>query len=115
MATDWLLIRLDPLDPAVASWMVASAVGQQVLPPQHGSLIQAAPLAVGRRVAVLVPAADVVSLDADLPVGTGPKLLQAIPYALEEQLADSVDDLHFAVGTRRDDGKTPVAVVTRAS
>ena len=113
MATDWLLIRLDPLDPAVASWMVASAVGQQVLPPQHGSLIQAAPLAVGRRVAVLVPAADVVSLDADLPVGTGPKLLQAIPYALEEQLADSVDDLHFAVGTRRDDGKTPVAVVTR--
>lgn len=113
MATDWLLIRLDPLDPAVASWMVASAQGQQVLPPQQGSLIQAAPLAAGRRVAVLVSAADVVSLDADLPAGNGPKLLQAVPYVLEEQLADNVDELHFAVGTRRDDGKTPVAVVTR--
>jgi general secretion pathway protein L len=38
-----------------------------------------------------------------------------VPYALEEQLADDIDDLHFAIGKRSSDSsRTPVAVVTRA-
>ena len=38
-----------------------------------------------------------------------------MPYALEEQLADDIDDLHFAIG-KRPSGlrRTPVAVITRS-
>jgi general secretion pathway protein L len=38
-------------------------------------------------------------------------LRAALPFALEEQLADDIEDLHFAAGTRRDSGQVPVAVV----
>jgi general secretion pathway protein L len=38
-----------------------------------------------------------------------------VPYALEEQLAEDVDDLHFAIGKRASDSNiTPVAVVSHA-
>jgi general secretion pathway protein L len=40
-----------------------------------------------------------------------------VPYALEEQLAEDIDDLHFAIGRRGgadSAGRTPVAVVARA-
>lgn len=50
---------------------------------------------------------------AHVPTGSRQKLLQALPYALEDQLADDVDTLHFALG-RRDEGKAwAVAVVER--
>jgi general secretion pathway protein L len=45
----------------------------------------------------------------------GTKLQQVVPYALEEHLADDIDDLHFAIGKRAaDSSRTPVAVVRRA-
>jgi general secretion pathway protein L len=38
-----------------------------------------------------------------------------VPYALEEQLADDIDDLHFAIGKRvGNSSRTPVAVVRRS-
>ncbi len=45
----------------------------------------------------------------------GTKLQQVVPFALEEQLADDIDDLHFAIGKRApDSSKTPVAVIRRS-
>jgi general secretion pathway protein L len=53
--------------------------------------------------------------EPELPTKAGTKLQQVVPYALEEQLADDIDDLHFAIGKRpADSTRTPVAVVTRA-
>ena len=43
----------------------------------------------------------------------GAKLAAALPFALEEFLADDVDELHFAPGTRRSNGRVPVCVVNR--
>ena len=65
------------------------------------------------RLIVLVPAERVMLTKVDLPVRQASRLLQAIPFALEEQLAEDVDDLHFAPGARQPDGSTPVAVVAR--
>ena len=39
--------------------------------------------------------------------------MQIVPFALEEQLTEDVDQLSFAIGKRRDSGTTPVAVVSR--
>ena len=94
--------------------MVCNEAGAIVQPPRQGSLREAAALAALRRVVGLLPASEVVTLDAELPARAGAKLLQAVPYALEEQVADDIDELHFAIGPRGDDGRTPVAVVARA-
>jgi len=47
-----------------------------------------------------------------LPVKSGTKLAQVVPFALEEHLAADVEDLHFAVGKREARPGTPVTVVS---
>lgn len=68
----------------------------------------------GRRVVVFLPAADVRLASVKVPARQPSKVMQAVPYALEDQVAEDVDSLHFAIGTRQEDGSHPVAVVSRA-
>lgn len=81
----------------------------------HGNLKDAAIQAVGARVIVLVPAENVLLAQAELPAIKGQKLAKAVPYALEEQLVDDVEDLHVAIGDRDEQGKVSNAVVSRES
>ena len=112
---DWLLIRLAHGPEASASWVVIDARGVPAGIAQSGPLMLAAPRTAGRRVCVLVPGADVLLAEPEVPARAGAKLQQLVPYALEEQLADDIDDLHFAIGKRAtESSRTPVAVVARA-
>jgi general secretion pathway protein L len=112
---DWLLIRLPRTPEQPASWLVVDARGNPVGPPQSGPLSLAAPRATGRRICVLVPGTDVLLTEPEVPMKAGTKLQQVVPFALEEQLADDIDDLHFAIGKRASDSsKTPVAVIRRS-
>ena len=112
---DWLLIRLPRNPQEQATWLVADARGVAAGPPQAGPLSLAAPRAAGRHVVALVPGADVLATQPELPPAkAGAKLQQLVPYALEEQLAEDVEELHFAVGRRQDESpRVPVAVVAR--
>ena len=49
------------------------------------------------------PGADVLLAEPDVPVKAGARLQQLVPYALEEQLAENIDELHFALGKRSAD------------
>jgi general secretion pathway protein L len=112
---DWLLIRLGRAPGGNASWLIADSRGAQVGPPQEGPLSLAAPRAAGRRVCLLVPGADVLLTEPELPVKAGARLAQLVPYALEEHLADNIEELHFAIGRRAGDSpRAPVAVVARS-
>ena len=121
---DWLLIRLPRAPAEQASWIVVDARGAAIESPAGGPLALAQPAAAGRHVCVLVPGTDVLMMEPELPAKAGTKLAQMVPYALEEQLAEDIDDLHFAIGRRGgadssgrragDAGRTPVAVVARA-
>jgi general secretion pathway protein L len=110
-----LLLRL-PHDPDQApTWLIVDGRGAAVGPPQSGPLNLAAARTSGRRVCVLVPGADVLLAEPELPAKTGTKLAQLVPYALEEHLADDIDDLQFAIGKPvGDTSRTRVAVVARA-
>ena len=111
---DWLLLRLPRSPEQPATWLVVDPRGTASGPPQSGPLSLAAARSPGRRICVLVPGTDVLVAEPELPTKAGTKLLQLVPYALEEQLADDIDDLHFAIGKRPPDStRTPVAVVTR--
>jgi general secretion pathway protein L len=112
---DWLLLRLPRIPDQPATWLVVDPRGAASGPPQSGPLPLAAARSAGRRICVLVPGTDVLVAEPELPTKAGTKLQQLVPYALEEQLADDIDDLHFAIGKRpADSTRTPVAVVTRA-
>ena len=112
---DWLLLRLPRTPQEPATWLIASAAGAPLAATQSGPLEAAVGAAAGRRVCVLVPGSDVLLADPELPTRSGVKLQQLVPYALEEHLADNIDELHFAIGRRTgDSGRTPVAVVARA-
>ncbi|HMN43293.1 MAG TPA: type II secretion system protein GspL [Povalibacter sp.] len=120
--TEALVIRLKPTSSAVASdvpqsidaeWIAVDGSGARHGNVQSGPLANAAGFAGGRKVIVIVPGTDVYLAEPVLPVKSGAKLLQVVPFALEEQMATDIDDLHFAVGRRDDRPGTPVAAVAR--
>lgn len=97
---------------AVAQWVVMDTQGARKGNVESGELIDAAALAAGRKVLVLVPGTDALLAEPVLPLKSGAKLAQVVPFALEEQLAADVEDLHFAVGKREGRPGTPVTVVS---
>ena len=72
-------------------------------------------LPMGRRVVAFVPATEVSVASVELPARSASKALQLAPFALEEQLAGDIEQLHFAVGEQEDSGKTPFVVCARAA
>lgn len=112
---DWFVVRLPRRSGDPVNWIAVDSQGHLLAAPGSGTLPEAAAQIHGRKAAVLVPAGDVLLTEATLPAKTGAKLAQVVPYALEEQVADDIDSLHFAVG-RRDSGtgRTSVAVVDKA-
>jgi general secretion pathway protein L len=112
---EWLLLRLPRSSGRELSWILADARGAALSNPESGSLELASARVGGRRVCVLVPGTDVLLANPELPVKAGTKLHQMVPYALEEQLAEDIDRLHFAIGKRSaGSNTTPVAVVAKA-
>ena len=112
---DWLLLRLPRTPQEQATWVVVDGRGAAAGLPMGGPLSLAAPRAAGRHVVVLVPGADVLLAQPELPPAkAGAKLQQLVPFALEEQLAEDIEDLHFAIGRRKGEAtRVPVAVAAR--
>jgi general secretion pathway protein L len=108
-----LLLRLPANGEEETEWLMLDESGAPVLSRQRGSLTLAAAVARSAKVVVLAPAGQILLAEPELPPGSGAKLARAVPFALEEQLTEDVDQLSFAVGRRRITG-TPVAVVSRS-
>lgn len=66
------------------------------------------------RVLAVVPAEQVGLHVVRLPARRRQELRQAVPFALEDRLAEPVESLHFALGRTLADGAVEVAVVARA-
>jgi general secretion pathway protein L len=109
-----LLIRLPPAGQEDTEWLTLDEAGAPTPTRQRGSLTLAAAVWRSGKVVVLAPATQILLAEPELPPGTGPKLARAVPFALEEQLTEDVDQLSFAIGRRRAAGGTPVAVVSRS-
>lgn len=92
-------------------WCMSDGIGRPTVQREHlDAVLQTA---AGRNVVVLVPGQEVVLTEVDLPIRQRAKFLQAVPYALEEQLAEDVEKLHFAAGDRQAGDAAPVLVVSR--
>jgi general secretion pathway protein L len=85
--------------------------GKPVGRARSGELSAAAAAADGLRVVVLVPGIDCLLTQATIPGRNRQKLLRAVPYALEEQLIEDVENSHFALGPALPGGGYPVVVI----
>lgn len=111
-----VLLRIPAAGQANAEWLTVDAgSGAPTGETRHGPLALAAAAAKEAKVVVLAPATQVLLAAPELPPGGSAKLARAVPFALEEQLTEDIDQLFFAVGGRNARGATPVAVVARAT
>ncbi len=109
---EFLVIHMGDTASDPVRWIVADEHGNRHGEPASGALSEAALAVRERAVIVLVPASDILTVSADIPA-KGARLLAALPFALEDQVADDIENLHFAAGARQADGSIPVAVVSR--
>ncbi|MDX1810622.1 MAG: type II secretion system protein GspL [Gammaproteobacteria bacterium] len=108
---DILLIRIGEELDGQASWLRLGDTVQTVQ-IERGDIAEASNRTSGAQVVGLVPSAAVLLTVAKVPTQNKQRMLNAIPFALEEELATDVEDLHFAIGEAKD-GVVPVAVVDR--
>ena len=108
---EYLVIRISGPEGA-ASWQAVDAHGAPLAAAGEGDLEQAAELAEGRRVVLLIPAREVFRSRLDLPARGRRSAVKGARYALEDRIAGDVEDLHFAVGPAGGD-QLEVAAVER--
>ena len=77
--------------------------------------LELAHLSTEAEVIVIVPSEQVLLLEVELPPLKGPQFRQALPFALEEQLAEDITKLHFVTGEFSKNQKIPVAVVAKST
>ena len=92
-------------------WVMLDADGRVNDITYEGDAAKLAEIVTNHEVVVLVPAEDVLVTSTVLPKMNRTRLLQAVPYALEDQLLDEVDEAHVAIGEQDAQGRLPVVVV----
>lgn len=98
-----LVIRLGSRQEDPVQWLVWSSEQNEII--ASGELDNASSLsslterAGSRAITAMVPTGDVVLKQITLPGKPNRKLLSAIPYMLEDELSEDVDNLFFAFGT----------------
>ncbi len=108
-----LLLRLPSPGQEETEWLTIDDSGESETTRQRGSLTLAAAVSRTGKVVALAPATQILLAEPELPPGSGVKLARAVPFALEEQLTEDIDQLSFAIGRRGPGGGTPVAAVSR--
>jgi len=118
---DTLYIRLrDPAPDALTAHALVSSDAAAPSAGRANAVVRELPLdevitlGAGRRIVVFVPGSDVRLTQVNVPVRQPAKVLQAAPFVLEDQFAEDVETLHFALGARLAGGAFPIAVVARS-
>lgn len=103
--SEQLLIRLGSRADQAISWLVWSSQTQEVIAsgdlPTAAALTELAERLGPRPVTALVPAADVVLKEVPLPAKPNRQLLQALPYLLEDDVTEDIEQLWLALGQVR--------------
>lgn len=108
---EYLVIRIGDAEGG-ASWQAVDAHGALLAHRGEGELEQAAELAEGRKVVLLIPAREVFRGRLKLPARGRRSAVSGARYALEDRIAGDVEELHFAVGAA-DGDQLEVAAVER--
>lgn len=108
-----LIIYLHADDLSQPGWAVMDENGQVRQSVYRDNADDLAQLANQKDIIVIVPAEDVLLTETKLPKMSRSRLIETIPFAIEEQLIDDVENLHFAISESSIDGSVSVAIVAR--
>ena len=95
------------LAPDQAEWLSAAGA------VQRGALAELAAQATGARLLLIAPGEAIALHRIPLPSRKRSTWARAAPYALEDQVVEDIETLHFALADRPEDGRLAVAVVNR--
>jgi len=109
--TKQLIVRLGEQD-QIEAWIILDEANQIMHDSLHAKLEELSTLANDCALTVLVPSQSILLTEVgQLPKTTYAKIRKAVPFLLEEQLYQDIDELHFALGEPTALGSLPVAVV----
>lgn len=106
---DMLTVR--PLGDETWVWVLQTASGTQ---SAQGSLAAMPRPAAGTRIRLLLPGAWVTHISVTISAKSPRLIAQALPFALEESIAEEVEQVRIAHGARAADGTLQARVVNRA-
>ena len=97
-----LILRLSSQTTSSVPWLVWSLANKEVIAsgelPSQIELDKLSEYSKGRKVTVLVDSADVRLYRHYMPTKPSRQILKALPYMLEDDLAEDIEKLHFATG-----------------
>ena len=80
---------------------------------RRGSLSELAAQVTGARFLLIAPGEAITLHRVPLPSRKRSTWARAVPYALEDQVVEDIETLHFALGSTPESDHLPVAVVNR--
>ncbi len=114
--SEFLTVRLSSQQDATIPWLVWSPQQQAVIASGEvaglDQLEELTPYAAQRSTLLLLAASDVVLTQVDIPSGASRQLDSMLPYLVEDEIAQDVDELHFSV-LNKSGGVASVAGVDR--
>ncbi|EEX95119.1 general secretion pathway protein L [Vibrio orientalis CIP 102891 = ATCC 33934] len=114
---EFLIVRLSNNTAQAIQWIVWSESQQEVIASGEllgrSALPELANYSQGRRTLVLISAQSLVLTDVEIPAGASRQFESMLPYVLEDDLAQDVDQLHFSV-LNKGQGRAQVCAIDRA-
>lgn len=109
---DTLLIYFNPHQ-AHSCWALINEQGQFSSALSQGPLADISHIARGKRATVLLDSSSISIDSVNIPGQNKQRQRQAAPFALEEHLADDIEDIHFALAKKSDDQSIAVASINK--
>ncbi len=110
-----LLDNLDIEDSHFVKWIKLDEEGVPITRGAEARLEQVSSVTQNANVIVLLPLEQMLLTSVNTRARKQKHLQKAVPFALEDELADDVDNLHFALGPRYGENDFPVAVIDKNS
>lgn len=111
-----LLVRLGAQYDAPINWLVWSSTEEEIIAsgelPDASALSTLAERAGQRPIIALAPSSEILLKWVALPPRAGRKVISALPFMLEDELASDINEQFFAIGPKEGDQQA-VAVVSK--
>ncbi|MFM2588523.1 type II secretion system protein GspL [Vibrio sp. TBV020] len=113
---EFLIVRLSNNTTQAIQWLVWSESQKEVIASgelaDRSELPELANYAQGRRTSVLLSAQSLVLTEVEVPAGASRQFESMLPYILEDDLAQDVDQLHFSV-LSKSQGRAHICAIDR--
>jgi len=107
------LIRINKQSPGHTEWVTIDNHGKQITKINTGNLNDFPDEHKVNTLIVLTPATESFLTFVDLPFKSNSKLKKAIPYALEDQIANDINDIHFSFERSKKNKLISIAAINK--